>query len=174
MMYLIGACIAAGFLGLVVGAVWYNPKVFGTAWMDELGITEADAQNKNMVATFAIAFIITAYMAYEMKWVNHPDEKFSAFIHGMYHGVRHIGVFAIGAVIINSLFEGRSPKLIAINAGYWFVVFGLIGGMLASFPSFKEKPAETETTEETTSWNIEESTPAYFSYNIEQSSVVFK
>ena len=140
-MNFIIACSAAGLISLILGFVWYHPKVFGTAWMKETGLTEEKIQSGNMPVTFALTFLITMYMAYEMKWVNHPD-KLNAFLHGMYHGVRNIGVFAFGAVIINGMMERKSVKYIAINVGYWLVFFALVGGMFASFPSFNPKKSE--------------------------------
>lgn len=143
-MNLIIACLLAGAISLLVGFIWYHPKVFGTTWMEGAGLNEETIQNGNMGVTFGLSFLISMYLAYEMKWVNHPDEL-PSFVHGMYHGIRHIGVFAFGALIINGLFEQKSPKYIAINVGYWVVVFALIGGMIASFPSFKPKEKATET-----------------------------
>ena len=52
----------------------------------------------------------------------------------MFHGVMHVGIYAFGAIIVNSLFEMRSMKYILINVGYWLTVFALIGGMIAVFP----------------------------------------
>ena len=34
------ALIVASLSTLVVGFIWYNPKVFGTIWMKEIGMTE--------------------------------------------------------------------------------------------------------------------------------------
>lgn len=135
------ACSLAGLLSLVLGFIWYHPKVLGTAWMEEAGLTEEKIQSGNMLVTFGLTFLITAYMAYEMRWVNHPDEL-NPILHGIYHGVRNIGVFAVGAIIINALMEQKSMRYIFINAGYWLVLFALIGAMFASFPSFKEKKSE--------------------------------
>ncbi len=146
MMNLVLACLAGGFISLVIGAIWYSPKVFGSAWMKEVGMTEEDAQKGNMPMIFGIAFILSAYMAYEMKWINH-DDPLPDFLHGMYHGAKNVGVFAVGALIINGLFEQKSFKYLAINAGYWLTVFAFIGGVLASFPSFKPKEKATETEE---------------------------
>ncbi len=154
MLNLVLACVAGGAVSLIVGFIWYHPKVFGTLWMKETGLTEEDAAKSNMVLVFGLAFLITAYMTYEMKWINHPDETLSSVLHGMFHGVKHVGLFAVGALIINALFEHKSVKYILINVGYWIVVFGVIGAVLTSFPSFKEKentvePAESSDGEET-------------------------
>ncbi len=142
MTNLIIACVLAGAIGLILGFLWYHPKTFGTIWMKEAGLTEEKLQSGNMAITFGLTFLITIYMAYEMKWVNHPD-KLPSFVHGMYHGIRHIGVFALGAILINSLMERKSMQYILINIGYWLLLFALIGGMLASFPSFKPPKEET-------------------------------
>lgn len=34
------AILVAGVSALVVGFVWYNPKVFGNAWMKAAGMTD--------------------------------------------------------------------------------------------------------------------------------------
>ena len=135
MTNLIIACALSGIASLVLGFIWYNPKVFGTAWMKETGLTQEDAQKGNMPMIFGITFLVSAYMAYEMKWINH-DDPLTDCIHGMYHGARHVGIFALGAIIINSLFEQRSFKYILINGGFWLVVFAFIGAIMAVFPSF--------------------------------------
>ena len=34
------AVLAAALSSFVVGFIWYNPKVFGTIWMTEIGMTD--------------------------------------------------------------------------------------------------------------------------------------
>ena len=38
------AVLVAALSSFVVGFVWYNPKVFGTIWMNEIGMTEEKAK----------------------------------------------------------------------------------------------------------------------------------
>ena len=35
------AILVSALIPLIIGAIWYHPKVFGTAWMHATGITEA-------------------------------------------------------------------------------------------------------------------------------------
>ena len=35
------AIIVSALVPLIIGAIWYHPKVFGSAWMHATGITEA-------------------------------------------------------------------------------------------------------------------------------------
>ena len=43
------AILVAALATLLVGFVWYNPKVFGTIWMNETGMTEEKAKQGNTV-----------------------------------------------------------------------------------------------------------------------------
>ena len=48
---------------LMVGFVWYNPKVFGTIWMNETGMTEEKAKNSNMAKTFGLTYLLSLLIA---------------------------------------------------------------------------------------------------------------
>lgn len=154
MTNLIIACVLSGIASLVLGFIWYHKKVFGTPWMNETGMTEEKAQQGKMGMIFGISFIVTAYMAYEMKWINHED-PLPAIAHGMYHGAKHVGLFAFGAILINSLYEQRSFKFTLINGGYWVVLFAIIGAIMTAFPSFKAEEEGDATEGEDTGMIIE-------------------
>ena len=55
------------------------------------------------------------------------------FKHGLLHGV--IGGLFVAMPIIgtSALFERKSFKYIAINAGYWIITMGLMGGILSAW-----------------------------------------
>ncbi len=44
--------LAADVVPLIIGFVWYNPKVFGTAWMKARDMTEEKAKWANMGLIF--------------------------------------------------------------------------------------------------------------------------
>lgn len=52
----------AALIPMVVGFVWYNPKVFGTIWMKETGVTEEKAQQANMAVTFGLAYLFACML----------------------------------------------------------------------------------------------------------------
>ena len=56
------ALVVASLSTLVVGFVWYHPKVFGTIWMKEIGMTEEKAKNSNMALTFGLS-VVLAFLA---------------------------------------------------------------------------------------------------------------
>lgn len=43
------ALFVAAIITLFVGFIWYHPKVFGTIWMKEAGLTEDQLKTGNML-----------------------------------------------------------------------------------------------------------------------------
>ena len=52
------AILVAAVSALIVGFIWYNPKVFGNAWMQAAGMTEEQAKGGNMAKIFIALPII--------------------------------------------------------------------------------------------------------------------
>jgi hypothetical protein len=72
------------------------------------------------------------------KWLEHFQTHYSdscrTFKHGAFHGVFLAGLgIALPVMAVNGLFERRGWKYIAVNAGYWLVTLGLMGGVLAGW-----------------------------------------
>ena len=51
------AILVATVSALVVGFIWYNPKIFGNAWMQAAGMTDEQVKGGNMAKIFIMAFI---------------------------------------------------------------------------------------------------------------------
>lgn len=65
--------------------------------------------------------------------MNNYGHLYRHFGHGALHGGL-AGVFlAMPALATNALFERKSFKYIAINAGYWIISFALMGGIVCQF-----------------------------------------
>ncbi len=66
------------FIPLLIGAVWYNPKVFGTIWMNETGMTEEKAKESNMFLIFGVTFFMSLLFAFALQFsVIHQFHIFS-------------------------------------------------------------------------------------------------
>ena len=61
-MYFIAALIP-----LLVGTVYYHPKVFGNAWMKSNGFTEESLAGGNMPAILALAYFLGLLMCTEVS-----------------------------------------------------------------------------------------------------------
>lgn len=61
------AVILAAVVPMVIGFIWYNPKVFGTAWMAASGMTEEKAKQSNMAVVFGVSFLMSLMLAFIMQ-----------------------------------------------------------------------------------------------------------
>lgn len=134
------AMVVAALIPLVTGFIWYNPKVFGTAWMKESGMTMEKAQQMNPAKTYGLA-VVFAFILCMAIWPEvftggmppnelHNTEPFLTFKHGMLHGAFMGLSIVLPVFATNALFEQKSFKYVAINVGYWIVTLALMGGLI--------------------------------------------
>jgi hypothetical protein len=153
------AVLAATLVTLPIGFIWYNPKVFGTIWMNESGMTEEKAKGANMIKVFGLTILFSLMIAFILQPIvihqfgalgmvggGHLEIKpsydafmadyghaYRTFKHGALHGSM-TGIFlALPLVGINALFERKSWKYILINAGYFIVCLTIMGGILCGW-----------------------------------------
>ena len=155
------ALFVAAIVTLVVGFIWYHPKVFGTFWMKENNFTQEELQGGNMLKIFGLSYIfslmiavtlmsLTIHQSGAMGMIGGPPmieqakPSFTAFMadygtayrtfkHGSLHGFIAGLFFAFPMIGINGLFERKSWKYIFIHAGYWTVSLALMGGIICGF-----------------------------------------
>jgi hypothetical protein len=53
----------AALVPLITGAIWYNPKVFGAAWLKTSGLTDEEAQSGNMAVIFGLSYVFGLFLA---------------------------------------------------------------------------------------------------------------
>ena len=150
------ALLLAALSSLVVGFIWYNPKVFGNIWMKETGITQEDGKGKNMIAIFAmsifyaflISFLLQMLVIHQfgaLGMVGGDDTKalpsyaafmadygtaFRTFKHGALHGFMTGLFLALPVIGTNALYEGRSWKYVLVTGGYWVVTCMIMGAII--------------------------------------------
>ena len=70
--------LLAALVPMVMGFIWYNPKVFGTAWMAAAEITEDKKKNPPMAKIFIVSFVFALLLAFIMlPMVVHQLSLFS-------------------------------------------------------------------------------------------------
>jgi len=134
------ALIVAAIIPLVTGFIWYNPKVFGTVWMKESGMTEEKAKSMNPGKTYGLAVIFAFIAAFFLLgqvllgggpgMPHGPEGEFMTFKHGAFHGALVALMVVLPVFATNALFEQKSAKYVAINVGYWLVTFAIMAGIL--------------------------------------------
>lgn len=155
------AILVSTLVTLFVGFIWYNPKIFGTIWMNETGMTEEKAKRSNMLKVFGLtifysfmlSFIMPALVIHQigaLGMIGGPEfiktakpsyaefladygNAYRTFKHGAFHGF-FFGVFvALPITAINALFEQKSWRYILINAGYWIVSLTIMGAIICGW-----------------------------------------
>ncbi|MFT4666100.1 MAG: hypothetical protein ACI9XB_003065 [Gammaproteobacteria bacterium] len=118
---------------MVIGAIWYHPKVFGTAWMNSLGYTEEDLAKGNMALIYGAGYLISCFISSKIyQYAGHTEEGLNQFLHGAFHGAWGAGGVAVAVLTLNAIFERKSVTNIVINGGYWLVSLAVMGGILYS------------------------------------------
>ncbi len=64
------AILVAAVVPTFTGFIWYNPKVFGTAWMQAADMTEEKMKGANMPLIFGISFVLSVMLAVEMNFIT--------------------------------------------------------------------------------------------------------
>lgn len=61
--------LLAALVPMVMGFIWYNPKVFGTAWMKAAGVTEENKKGANMALIFGLSFLFSFFLAFAIQFM---------------------------------------------------------------------------------------------------------
>ena len=150
----------AALIPLVVGSIYYNPKVLGNAWMKTNKFTPEYLKEANMAVVFGVTYVFSVLIAMSMaSMVIHQGGAFSMmfpevmesgsavqqefndlmvrygensrdFGHGALHGFFSALFFVLPLIGINALFERRGWKYIFIHLGYWVISLALMGGLI--------------------------------------------
>jgi len=73
-----------------------------------------------------------AYIYFQDFLATYKD-RFRTFKHGALHGVLYGLFFATSILGIQAIFEKKSFKYVAINAGYWIVTLAVMGGIISKW-----------------------------------------
>ena len=150
------ALLLAALSTLVVGFIWYNPKVFGNIWVREAGLKEEDMKGTNMIKIFGLSIVYAFLISFVLQMVaihqfgalgmvGGDSSKalpsynafmadygtaFRTFKHGALHGFM-TGLFMILPTIgTTALYEKRSFKYVIVTGGFWIVCFMIMGGII--------------------------------------------
>ncbi|MEQ9305366.1 MAG: DUF1761 domain-containing protein [Marinoscillum sp.] len=123
------AIFVAAVSTFLLGGLWYAPFLFGKAWMKENNFSEDDLKD-GTARIFGGSFVLAVFMAFNLAAFigTEADISFGIFA-GLAAGLGWVA-FALG---ITYLFERKSFKLWAINAGYHTIAFTIMGAILGAW-----------------------------------------
>ncbi|MFM2265888.1 MAG: hypothetical protein RLZ77_1308 [Bacteroidota bacterium] len=154
------ALLTAAASTLIVGFIWYNPRVFGNLWMKEAGLNYADLKGSNLIKTLGISFIYAFFVAFIIQmltvhqfgalgmiggdptiakasyteFMTDYGNAFRTFKHGALHGFMSGLFMALPIIGTSALHEQRSFKYTLISGGFWVVSCTIMGGIVCGWP----------------------------------------
>ena len=125
--------VIAAVIPMIMGFIWYHPKLFGKAWMEGIGMTEEKMKSANMALTYGLALVMSGLIAFFLLQSCNgigQEGEFDTFGHGVAHGLVITLFFLMPVLFTKKLFEQSSWKNLGINLGYWAISLMLMGGVV--------------------------------------------
>ena len=114
----------------IFGALWYGP-LFSKAWQREAGLSEEAIRGGNMAVIFGLAFLfemlVVTTLAHTVARTGASDRA------TMMMAVGFGATIMVPAIGINYLFQRRSAKLFAIDAGHFVIGMAIVGAVLIAW-----------------------------------------
>ena len=122
--------VVATVVAFMLGGLWYSKALFGNAWMQEVGLTEEAVKNANMARTFGSTIILQIIAAIALSAFLGTDSTWQSGLHtGLW-----VGLFWITTAYgVTYLFEQRSLRIFLINAGYYVVLYAMMGTIIGAW-----------------------------------------
>lgn len=130
------AVLLATISTMVVGAVWYAPKVFGSYWMAKSGITPNDGAPfiRPMVITLIVSFI-TAWVLAGAAFISFHFYGGSFFWNAVLTAVILWAGFTAARFVTHDQFDRRAPGLTLLNCAHELVTMLVMAIIIGVWPA---------------------------------------
>lgn len=152
--------VASALIPMFLGMAWYNPALFGKAWLAEAGLTEDQMKANQKPLKFFLGFVCNVLLAlglftascheFAVLGLVGGDETlvktgtaaaflaeyggtFSRFSHGVVHGLFASFLFAAPLIGHQCLWKGKSFKYFLIDFAFWTLCIVLMTGVIAQW-----------------------------------------
>lgn len=131
----VGAVIVATLSTMVVGSIWYTPKVFGNYWMKVAKVSSSgDSKDavKPILITLVVSFI-SAWVLAGSAAIAHDFYGGSFLANSLITAVILWAGFTAARFITHDAFEGRPAGLTVLNCVHELVTFGIMALIIGLF-----------------------------------------
>jgi len=131
------AVILATLSSMVVGSVWYTPRVFGNYWMKAANITpsgEARDAIRPIVVTVVVSFI-TSWVLAGAAFISWDFYGGSFFVNSLLTGIILWAGFTAARFITHDAFDGRPAGLTVLNVAHEFVTIVIMSIIIGVWPA---------------------------------------
>lgn len=155
------AIAVAAVVPILLGFIWYNPKILGIIWAREAGMTPEKMKSGNFAVIAIISLILSFLLAFFVQFLTihqtgalgmiggDPNldtvlpsyqtfmddygSTFRTYKHGALHGFLGGLFFVLPVLGINALFERKSWKYILLNVSYWALSLTIMGAIVCGW-----------------------------------------
>ncbi len=129
------AVVIATVAAMLVGALWYAPRVFGTAWMRLTKVQPGDSGRA--VRPMLVALVVTFLSAWVLAGAAYIAWQFygGSFVTSSLATAAFLWVgFTAARFVMHDAFERRPAVLTAINLGHELVAFLVMALIIGIWP----------------------------------------
>lgn len=122
--------IVAAIAAFAIGSLWYSPVLFSKIWQKEVKLSDEDIKRSNLPMIFGASFVLQFIAAVVMDMYLGPYANLKAgIITGLFVSLGWIAT-SFGTTY---LFSRRSLRLYLIDAGYYVLLFVVMGAILGAW-----------------------------------------
>jgi hypothetical protein len=131
------AVILATLSSMVVGSIWYTPKVFGDYWMKAANITpsgNASDAIRPILTTLVVSFV-TAWVLAGAAYISWDFYGGSFFVNSLLTAIILWAGFTAARFITHDAFDGRPAGLTVLNVAHEFVTLVIMSLIIGVWPA---------------------------------------
>lgn len=131
------AVILATLSSMVVGSIWYTPKVFGNYWMKAANVTpsgNASDAVRPILITVVVSFI-TAWVLAGATYLSWDFYGGSFLVNALLTGVILWAGFTAARFITHDAFDGRPTGLTVLNVVHELVTIVIMALIIGVWPA---------------------------------------
>ena len=130
------AVLLATASSMIVGSIWYAPKVFGTRWskLANVDMDKPAASATMAIITTVIVSFITAWVLAGATAIAWHFYEGSFFVSALFTAVALWAGFTAARFITHDAFEGRPTALTTMNIAHELVTVAVMGVIIGVWP----------------------------------------
>ena len=131
------AVILATLSSMIVGSIWYTPKVFGNYWMRAANVTpsgKASDAVRPIVITVIVSFV-TAWVLAGAAFISWDFYGGSFFVNTLVTALILWAGFTAARFITHDAFDGRPTGLTVLNVAHELVTIVIMAIIIGVWPA---------------------------------------
>lgn len=130
------AVVLATLSSMVIGSIWYTPKVFGNYWMKQAGVTpsgNAKDAVRPIIVTVIVSFI-TAWVLAGAVWISFQFYGGSFLVNALLTAAILWAGFTAARFITHDQFDRRTTGLTVLNIAHELVTLLVMALIIGVWP----------------------------------------